>query len=166
MPKYPQPLDRRLLRNRRITAGGCWEWTRTRNRKGYGKTAYYPDVRVKRDVTVHRLAAHVWLGLPLDSTMQVNHKCDNPACFNPAHLYIGTQKQNMADCKERGRRGNVKGERNAMAKLQAEDVAEIRHVMLNRPPRGTQARLARKYGVSDAAVRHIVAGQAWRHVSC
>lgn len=94
-----RPLENRLTESRRITDNGCWEWTRAVTEHGYGRMSYQDQVH-----RVHRLAAHLWHGLDLDdSTTKVCHHCDNPPCFNPEHLYLGTQKTNVRDMIDRGR---------------------------------------------------------------
>jgi hypothetical protein len=82
---------------------GCWNWTgggSRGDRSGYGRI-YYLGRRVK----VHRLSAHFYLGFDLDSPLHVLHRCDNPRCFNPKHLFIGTHQDNMQDAKNKGRMG-------------------------------------------------------------
>lgn len=74
-------------------ATGCWNWTGSEASGGYGRVAYRG-----RDVRVHRLAAHLWLRFDLKSHLQVLHRCDNPLCFNPKHLFLGTSHDNMRDC--------------------------------------------------------------------
>src|SRR5919106_4630554 len=86
---------------------GCWLWTGCRTPIGHGQ------VRIKgANYVVTRLSAMLYLGLDITNRFrgsrkdcsQVNHKCANPSCFNPAHLYIGTQRQNLQDIPQ-GRRG-------------------------------------------------------------
>ncbi len=73
---------------------GCWLWTGNKYPNGYGQLGYQSGV-----YSVHRLAAHIWLKMSLDSGEQVNHKptCPNKHCFNPEHLYLGNQSQNLND---------------------------------------------------------------------
>jgi len=79
--------------SREITDSGCWLYTMSRRGK-YGQISYR-----HKQYSVHRLSAHIYLGLDLNSELQVNHKtnCPHKHCFNPDHLYIGTQKDNMND---------------------------------------------------------------------
>jgi hypothetical protein len=72
---------------------GCWNWiTKSRHEFGYGKIGY-----LGRRFDAHRVAAFLWLKLPIDSPAVVRHKCDNPSCCNPKHLEIGTQHDNILD---------------------------------------------------------------------
>jgi HNH endonuclease len=89
--KFTEKRVRRvLLKRRKVTPVGCWEWTGSRHSKGYG------HVWIEwKHYRVHRLAAWLWLGFDLDSDGLVLHRCDNPPCFNPKHLYIGTNSDNQ-----------------------------------------------------------------------
>lgn len=88
-----------LREGRQKTESGCWEWTRARSRKGYGVW------RINRKwYKVHRLSAWLWLGFDIHSEGLVLHRCDNPPCFNPKHLYIGNEVDNYRDSVERGGR--------------------------------------------------------------
>lgn len=87
----------RLLERRRVTPEGCWEWTRS-TRNGYGRIWIG-----RKQFTVHRLAAHIWLDFDLASSLMICHRCDNPPCFNPTHLFPGTAVDNMSDASRKGR---------------------------------------------------------------
>lgn len=92
--------------------------------------------------------------------MNVLHKCDNPRCVNPEHLFLGTQGDNMIDKKNKGR--SPKGEWHCAAKLTAQDVIAIRE----RYAEGniSQAKLAAEYNVSRGGIADIVKRRNWRHV--
>jgi len=92
------PMINRIL----IDERGCWNWTGCVDKNGYGVKSYAG----KRQL-VHRLAAHFWLKFNLSSSLFVLHCCDNPRCFNPKHLFIGTQIDNMQDCIRKKRQANV-----------------------------------------------------------
>ena len=77
---------------------GCWNFLGLRNNCGYGVSCHKG-----KKIYAHRLAAHLWLNFQLNDKRLVLHRCDNPACFNPKHLYLGSQKDNMRDRKDRGR---------------------------------------------------------------
>src|SRR3990172_3816451 len=98
---------------------GCWEWRRRRNHDGYGCIHWG-----NRQHRAHRIA---WLLVyrkpPKDI---VCHRCDNPACCRPSHLFEGTHQDNVADRVAKGRQGHPSGERNGNAKLTIEDVQQIR----------------------------------------
>lgn len=71
---------------------GCWNFIKPTHRFGYGQMSY-----LGKKYDAHRLAAILWLQMPKYSPLVVRHKCDNPACCNPKHLVLGTQKDNIAD---------------------------------------------------------------------
>lgn len=81
---------------------GCWEWTGSKNQAGYGAITL-TNGSIKYTIRVHRISYFVrYFEFPQDG-LCVLHKCDNPKCFNPEHLCIGTQKQNMKDAVNKGR---------------------------------------------------------------
>lgn len=88
------PLIDRILLDEKT---GCWNWRGT-TRGGYGRTWF----RGKR-IGAHRLSAYLWLGLDPADKRQALHRCDNPLCFNPKHLFIGTPLENMRDSRDKGR---------------------------------------------------------------
>ena len=77
---------------------GCWNWTGAAHPFGYGTIQY--DGRTER---VHRVAMHVFRRFALRSELNVLHHCDNTSCFNPQHLFVGTQRDNMLDKTAKGR---------------------------------------------------------------
>jgi hypothetical protein len=79
-------------------ATGCWNWTGHLANGRYGEMRYAGE-----DQLVHRVSAHLYLGYDFDSPLRVLHSCDNTRCFNPRHLFIGTQVQNMQDMVQKGR---------------------------------------------------------------
>lgn len=97
--KRRMTLKDRLLQGSKTVGSGCREWMFSKTEHGYGRMSYRGKVR-----RTHRLAAHVWLDLDLDDEkVKVCHGCDNPACINPEHIYLGTQKTNVRDMRDRGR---------------------------------------------------------------
>jgi hypothetical protein len=95
-----------------------WEWTAAKGNFGYGVTC-----RQKKMRRAHREALR-FFGVTIPDGLFVLHDCDNPPCVNPAHLTIGTAKENTQDSK-RKRRNNY-GQRNGMAVLTEAQVAELR----------------------------------------
>lgn len=157
------PLAERFWPRVKPTPSGCWEWTGARQRTGYG--------RVSRGgagnglVGAHRAAWELTRG-PIPAGLWVLHKCDNPPCCNPDHLFLGTAKDNNADRGAKGRSHSrlLLGELNGRAKLTAAQVAEIRsrHVRgTNRHRPSNTEELAREYGVSPSHIRAIASCRAW-----
>ena len=88
------PIKERLLRARTLVRHGrwkCWEYTGRRNNHGYGVIRFDGDSHY-----CHRVAWELWIG-PVPENLKVLHRCDNPACFKPDHLWVGTQKDNIQD---------------------------------------------------------------------
>lgn len=139
----------------------CWEWPGHRNRHGYGVLQAFG--RNGKHMFAHRLIWEQYAG-PIAEGMLVLHHCDNPACIRPTHLFLGTQSDNMRDCARKGRTGRngLSGEAIATHKLTEVEVREIR--ALHNPRTMGCTRLARKYGVSSAAIKKIINGKSWAHV--
>jgi len=77
---------------------GCWNWVGAIDPNGYGAARYNG-----RKVQAHRLSAILWLGLRPSDTRLALHRCDNRRCFNPKHIFLGTQSDNIRDAVEKGR---------------------------------------------------------------
>lgn len=133
--------------------GPCWIWTAGRNALGYGSFKFGP----RRGQLAHRVSWELAHGAP--GQLHVLHRCDNPPCVNPAHLFLGTHQDNMDDMYAKGRRVPARGERNRHAKLTVEQVQEIR----DRYAGGEiQISLAKAFGVSQPAISQIVRRAHWR----
>lgn len=94
------PVDRFLERIDTSDSDGCWPWTGTRQAKGYG-AARIPGTR--KVTTASRIAYMLASGEDIPAGMVVRHSCDNPPCCRPAHLLLGTPRENSADMVKRGR---------------------------------------------------------------
>lgn len=141
-----RPIAERLMRHVRKDGGGCWIWDGAKNNKGYGQIG--DGTRV---VLAHRVSFELRNG-PIPSGMQVLHGCDNPACVNPEHLFLGTAKDNMQDMHRKGR--GQSGSSHRWARLSDVDVTAIRSIVGL-----TQQEIADRYGVSRAAVSLIRANK-------
>lgn len=99
---YGQPSVERFFSYVSATDGGCWEWAGNRDKDGYGRLGYMSSPGKQKMIKAHRLSHEVFNGLISDGKM-VLHSCDNPPCVNPAHLRVGTAKDNSLDISARGR---------------------------------------------------------------
>ena len=139
----------------------CWEWQGSRDRTGYGHI--YIDGRLR---PAHRYALHLATGLSLDSELVACHACDNPPCCNPAHLFAGTQSENITDMwrKGRGRRPEttVRGADHPASKLNDRAVRLIRE---RHASGARQVDLALEFGVSKRLILKVVKREAWKHVA-
>jgi hypothetical protein len=140
------------------TANGCREWAGSRSSTGYGR-CYLGG----KETLVHRLAYTVFFSDPGD--LFVCHKCDNPACCEPSHLFLGTPADNSADMVAKGRSSHLAhptyGERNAAAKLTSSDVIEIRRLLASGH---TLSLLGPRYGVDPVTIAAVCDRRTWRHV--
>jgi hypothetical protein len=137
----------------------CWMWTAARFAGGLG----YGQFRAgKRKVRAHRAAYELTHG-PIPDGICVCHACDNPACVNPSHLFLGTSAENTADRTRKGRSARIgrslPRESNPAAKLTMAKVREIREAYQRGIRRSV---LSERYGVSKSQIRHIVTGRSWR----
>lgn len=163
----------------------CWEWLAGKNKSGYGKFS-----TVDKHWRAHRAA---WIiaskEIPSDN-LYVCHKCDNPGCVNPAHLFLGLPKDNAADMAAKGR--SLSGDRNpsrtrperlrrgdnhpvrlnpslvkrgsdsSNTHLTEADVIEIKRLWHN--SRITSRQLAEKYSIGKTSVLRIIHGKTWAHL--
>lgn len=130
----------------------CWEWTAGRIAGGYGRIN-----DLGRPLGAHRVSWEIENQTSVPEGLVVCHRCDNPPCCNPAHLFVGTTRDNAQDRDRKGR--GLHGEANYCAKLTWDSVRSIRR----RVDAGErQCDLAREYGVTRTTINDIVKGRSWR----
>ena len=150
----PRTTKRSILLKCQIGgSSGCWVWTGKISRR-YGVVSM--DDRPER---VHRAIWRLENG-PIPQGLFVCHRCDNPLCCNPAHLFLGTHLENVTDCVAKRRHSH--GEKHPDAILAEMDVRKI--IAARGRPRGTGRRLAQEYRVSPSTISAIWVGRVWRHV--
>lgn len=134
------------------TKSGCWEWTGWKNQCGYG------CLEIKgKEYRAHRLSYELHYKKSPDM-LQVLHKCDNPCCINPEHLFLGTQADNVRDMVEKKRGVNLCGEKHGMSKLYPELVRYIRTSPLSEKELGKQLK------ISPSAIGNARRGVTWKHI--
>ena len=131
---------------------GCWLWLAAVNSKGYGCYPYEGATRL-----AHRICWIYTYGAIPDG-LCVLHKCDNPGCVNPEHLFLGTQGDNMRDMGRKGRSNTpvLHGENNGRCKVSFETICAIRLETAD------DAGVARKYELSRSYVNHLRNGNRRR----
>ena len=138
----------------------CWPWTGAIQSQGYGSVRGVIGGR-RRSVLAHRVAFAFASGREFPSTVHVCHRCDNPQCCNPRHLFPGDPAINAADKMAKGRARGARGEAHRDARLTVADVVAIREAVR----RGEmQSTLAVRYQVSRATIWQIVHRRHWAHV--
>lgn len=144
-------------------SGECWIWTGYCQPKGYGLfyPADYHRQRNNRTTSAHRYSYELHFG-PIPSGMSVCHRCDNPPCVRPDHLWLGTNGDNVRDMYAKGRGGyrGMPGSLHPSAKLTERDVYDMRAKY-----RRLVNDLAADYGVTRVLVRQILAGKSWQHIA-
>jgi len=152
-----QDIERFLGKLDNKSRFSCWNWTGSKHRFGYGEISVIKDGKKVR-LKTHRLSWEIYRGV-IPSGMCVLHKCDNPACCNPLHLYIGTRLDNVADMILRDRKACTLGEKASKARLTKKQVNEIAKSDKK------QDALAEEYKVSREAISHIQNGITWSSVT-
>lgn len=130
--------------------------------KGYGMIGGYDPVTKKEShLLAHRLSWEIANGTIPDGKW-VLHRCDNPPCVNPAHLFLGDSVENVRDKMEKGRHRSPVGEQCNHKKLTDDAVREI---LAMYPKSGiTQRELAERFGVDQGMISKVVRGHNWKHI--
>lgn len=147
------PLQERLFAQIEKMPNGCWEW-----RGGCDKKTGYGKIRINsKSNFIHRVMYELYNG-EIAEGMFICHKCDNPPCCNPDHLFQGTHADNMRDKTKKGRQS--KGERNGAARLTWEDVCKARE--LYETGNYTIRQIAEMYNYSEGTMWEVLNYKLWK----
>ena len=135
----------------------CWEWVAGLDTPGYG--IFYPTRR--RPIHASRYSWEIHNG-EIPENICVLHKCDNPPCVNPNHLFLGTKKDNYQDMVTKGRQVVLRGEESPKSKLKEDDIRSIRQMY--KSEKMTQKQLANLFGVTRGLIGHIIQGRIWNYI--
>lgn len=135
---------------------GCWDWLSTKDRDGYGQFKLNG-----KQWKAHRLSWTLYLG-EIPEKLFVCHRCDNPGCVNPEHLFLGTAMDNNRDTVEKGRDRKASGKNNGHARITEIDVLEIRRLYATGDY--TYNQLADVFGLKGSHVWKIVQKKLWRDI--
>lgn len=144
----------------------CWIWKGGLDKDGYGQFNFKEN-NINNHVRSHRFSYFLHKGeIPIN--MNILHKCDNPKCVNPDHLFIGTTQDNVNDRQRKGRSYNgdnllkiiKRGEENNMSKLKEKDIIEIRKLSATLK----QNKIAKMFNVERHTIHKITSYKTWKHV--
>jgi hypothetical protein len=154
---YSRRLDKETFRDNVDVdpVTGCWIWKWAKNGMGYGKVKVNGILK-----HAHRVAFELFNGVVTGGNL-VCHVCDRTSCVNPGHLFVGTWKDNMQDCKRKGRLTVRQGSKTGGTPLTDEDVVFIRTWWAMG---AMQKHIAALFGVKPCTISGITNGRNWCHV--
>jgi hypothetical protein len=166
MPLHLTPKHLERLWSKVDQSSRCWIWTSAKTKAGYGVFTYNRKV-----LLAHRIIWELANGFIPDG-LNVLHNCpdgDNPSCVNPAHLWLGTQRDNAFDMVAKGHAGCVRhpervmrGSHHGNSKLIESQVLEIRRLYASGQYR--QGVIAHRFGISRSLIQKIILRKLWTHV--
>jgi hypothetical protein len=146
----PLPHSNAVFKYPELKDTFCWVWTGYKI-KGYGHVWFN-----KWNIRAHRVSILLYGGInQLDRESLICHKCDNRACVNPLHLFVGTYLQNTEDMQDKGRQ--KWGYAKKFEKLSLEDIEDIK--LLYQDKNTTLKQLSISYGVSQTLIHYIIKGK-------
>jgi hypothetical protein len=137
----------------------CWEWQRYRKPGGYGRTTLTINGNSTTEYA-HRLAYRLHYGV-FNEELCVLHRCDNPPCCNPNHLFLGTRVENNLDRTAKGRSNRFEHTPAPNCILKPEDVRRIRQYAADGRK---QRRIAEEMGVSILVVNRVIRRETYKNI--
>lgn len=156
-----RPVRQRFLLRRKKFEGdkGCWPWPGARGKAGYGRI-YEGSRGASKTFFTHRLSWELHNNMPVPEGLCVLHTCDNPPCINPAHLYVGTQNDNVQDREHRGRTAH------GAAYPHFRLTGAVRNTIIGLYENGLSTRqVAKRVGLGKSRVAIVVKGKRSRSVA-
>ena len=157
--KTYNPIERFWHYTDKKSNNECWEWKGSTHRNGYGAFKLGG-----KSYKAHRYSWTLHYG-EIPKGLCVCHHCDNRKCVNPNHLFLGTQKDNIADAEQKGRRTNVKifqkGSEHPNAKLNEKLVHQIKQLYKKKK---RQCEIARIFNIDRRQIHSIISENTWNHV--
>lgn len=148
-------IDLFLEENKNNNKNECWNWTGGKT-DGYGRVRHIGKMKL-----LHRLSYEYFNG-PIPEKLFVCHHCDNRACFNPSHLFVGTNEDNLKDMIKKGRYKNgMLGTTGKNAKLTIENVIQIKYMIKNGLG---NTEISKKFNVGHTTICQIRRGVTWKHI--
>lgn len=141
-------------------SGDCWTWTGSKSSNGYGGFGVAPG----RTELAHRISWREHYG-PIPDGMYVCHRCDNPGCVNPNHLFLGTPADNCRDMWKKRRQHDYKSMQRGEARHNARLTPDIVRYMREYFPEKTATDLAKEFDVHVSTALAAIKGKTWGHVS-
>ena len=135
---------------------GCMEWTKCLTSNGYGIMSIN-----RKNYSAHRFSYELHYG-KIPKGLKVLHKCDNPKCVAPDHLFLGSQKDNMVDMSSKNRAFMKKGNKHPFHKISEESIKEIKKMLFDG---STQKEIAKKFNVTQSTISHISIGRDFKDYS-
>ena len=132
----------------------CWVWRGYRHKQGYGRFKWRGQNRL-----AHRLSVQFTTGKEIPWQVHALHRCDNPPCVNPEHIFLGNHRANMADMRRKGRHAH--GERSGLAVLTEKEVKRLRVIGASKLL--THSEMALIFGIDKSNVTRVLNRQNWAH---
>lgn len=159
---FDESVRSRLLARRVVTPSGCWEWSGARNSYGYGIIRV--GGRGGWTERCHRVS-HAISGGVVVRGLKVLHRCDNPPCFNPDHLFSGSASDNTADMHAKGRWKKPRVSRGSAAGTAKLTEAQVESIIGRLLSGETRTSVGVYFGVSMATISKIATGKNWAHLT-